>query len=62
MNIIKKIAKLYQQDKYADPNDRCWECENWTSYCYDEYDADAYCELGLNEKEKYCPKFIEEKE
>ena len=62
MNMIERLTNLHKQSKYDDTNERCWECENWTSYYFDEYDADAYCELGLKENEKYCSRFIEEKE
>ena len=55
--VIEILKNLYAQDKYDDPHDRCWDCENWESYCFDEYDADAWCGLYLDTNAKNCGKF-----
>jgi len=62
MNVIDKLRLLYQQDRYNSTSERCWDCEHWESYCFDERDADAWC--GIDDSweetmhwEKNCIKF-----
>lgn len=62
MNLLERLQNLYAQDKYDDHFDRCWDCQNWESYYFDEYDSDAWCGLGLNKCAKHCVKFRKEEE
>jgi len=62
MGIISRLKELYSQKKYRNTFARCDDCVNWRSYYFDEYDADAWCDLENNTEVECCYDFKKKRE
>ena len=55
--MIERLKELSSQKQYNSQFDRCNHCQNWQSYYFDEYDADAWCDLELDNHADFCYSF-----
>ena len=57
MKLLARLKELYSQNNYKDTFDRCDDCEHHRSYYFDEYDADAWCNLEKDTDSECCYSF-----